>query len=229
MEASPVGDVVAVGSCDHCDHDVQLWNVKSGTLVRRFALTPECVESLSFSPDGTLLATGAYSCCSGQGVQVWDVRSGNLVRDLPAGLAVRHVVFGGDGRWVAAVSDRGTASVFDWPSGRLLHTFGGLAMAGYLGPAVIASRDGRYLAWLRGDPRVWDLESGAEVPLPDMASEGQPVAEFLNDGRLAYANGGQMVVMRLPVGPAQVVPLAKLESLRIHRVGRCRIGTAGLG
>ena len=47
MEASPAGDLVAVGSCGH---NINVWNVKSQTLVRRFALTQECAESLSFSP-----------------------------------------------------------------------------------------------------------------------------------------------------------------------------------
>src|SRR5258708_30480071 len=35
MEASPAGDLVAGGSCGH---HINLWNIKSRTLVRRFAL-----------------------------------------------------------------------------------------------------------------------------------------------------------------------------------------------
>lgn len=229
LEASPAGDLVAVGACGH---DIQLWSVKSRTLVRRFALPQQCAETVSFSPDGALLATGAYGCCSsGGGLQIWDVRSGNMARKLGGNSGIRHVVFGGDGRWVAAVDDHGKASVFEWPSGRELRTFEGLAMSGYSGTAAIASREGRYFAWLGGGLRVWDLPSGREIALPGAVQvdvgdtpRGGPerrwseqrvlatAAEFLNDGRLAYVDGDQMIVMRLPDGPPQQVALPRPET-----------------
>src|SRR5438552_7407681 len=109
MEASPAADdLVAVGSCGH---SINLWNVKSQTLVRRFALKQECAESLSFSPDGALLITGAYGCCSIKGLQVWDVRTGKLARELAPLSGIRHVVFSGDGRWLAGVDDQGKAKI----------------------------------------------------------------------------------------------------------------------
>jgi WD40 repeat protein len=48
IEASPSGELVAVGSCDH---SIKLWDVNTRALVRHFTLTQECAESLSFSPD----------------------------------------------------------------------------------------------------------------------------------------------------------------------------------
>src|ERR1700739_4125943 len=59
MEPSPSGDFLAVGSCGHA---MQLWNVNTRRLFRRFKLTQECAETISFSPDGAFLATGAYGC-----------------------------------------------------------------------------------------------------------------------------------------------------------------------
>jgi WD40 repeat protein len=229
LEASPAGDLLAVGACDHA---IQLWNVRSRTLVRRFALTQECAESLAFSPDGAFLATGAYGCCSsGKGLQVWDVRSGKLVRELAQGSGIRRVVFSGDGRWVGGVDDKGKATLFEWPSGRQLRTYEGLEQPGYSGSTAIASRDGRYLAWLGSGLRVWDVSSGREILLPgarvvnvhDKPPNGPErrwteqrvtadAPEFLDDGRLAFVNDGeQMVVMRLPDGPHQLVSLAKVE------------------
>jgi WD40 repeat protein len=235
LAASPGGELVAVGSCGHA---IQLWDIKSRGLVRRIALTQECAESLSFSPDGALLATGAYGCSGGNGLQVWDVRTGKLVRELVPGSGIRHVVFSGDGRWLAGVDDKGKASVFEWPSVRALRTYEGLSQPGYSGSAAIGSRDGRYLAWLGSGLRVWDVRSGSEVLLPgarqvsvrDMPRGGPErqwteqhvmatAAEFLDDGRLAYLDGEQMFVRQLPDGPQQAVALAKAETEFFDDVG----------
>lgn len=225
MEANPAGDLLAVGSCGHA---IQLWNLNSLTLVRRFALTQECAETLSFSPDGAFLATGAYGCCSGKGggLQIWDVRTGNLAREFAGNSGILHVAFSGNGKWVAGVDQRGKATVFEWPSGRQLRTYEGLEEPGSSRAVLIASRDGRYLSWLGSGLRVWDVTSGNEIPLPgaqrvevhDFPPGGPErqrgeehvlatTAEFLNDGRLAYVDGDKMVVGRLPNGPQQVISL----------------------
>ena len=227
MEGNPAGDVLAVGSCGHA---IQLWNVNTRTLVRRFALTQECAETLSFSPDGNFLASGVYGCCSGKakgkGLQIWDVRTGSLVRELAGASGIRRVVFSGDGRWVAGVDDRGKAIVFEWPSGGQLRTYEGFDQPGYSRSALIASRNGRYLAWLGSGLRVWDVTSGNEVSLPGaqrvevhdfppggperQSSEEHVLAttaEFLDDGRLAYVDGDKMILRQLPDGPQKVISL----------------------
>jgi WD40 repeat protein len=238
MEANSAGDLLAVGTCGHA---IQLWNVNTRTLVRRFALTQECAETLSFSPDGAFLATGAYTCCSAKsGLQIWDVRTGNLARELAGASEIRHVVFSGDGRWVAGVDDKGKASVFEWPSGRRLRTYEGLEHPESSGSALIASRDGRCLAWLGNRLRVWDVTSGNEIPLPvarrvdvhDAPSseperqwDEQPLqattAEFLNDGRLVAVAGydNKMVVMSLHGDPLKVFSLPEPETEMLGDVG----------
>ena len=235
LAASPSGNLLAVGSCGHA---IRLWDVRSRALVRRIDLKQECAESLSFSPDGVYLATGAYGCSSDNGLQVWDVRSGKLKQWLVPGSGIRHVVFGGDGRWLAGVDDKGKATVFEWPSGRQLRTYQGLSQPGYSGSTAIASRDGRYLAWLGSGLRVWDIRSGGEVSLPgerqvsvrDMAREGPErqwteqhvmaaAVEFLDDGRLAYVDGEQMFVRHLPDGPQETIALPRAETEWLGDVG----------
>src|SRR5512143_2785370 len=61
LESSPAGDLLAVGTCDH---SIRLWDVRARTVRSRIGLSQECAETLSFSPDGAFLATGAYGCCS---------------------------------------------------------------------------------------------------------------------------------------------------------------------
>src|SRR5262245_4630136 len=207
MQASPRGDLMAVGSCGHA---IKLWNVKSRRLERQMTVTAECVESVSFSSDGAFLATQTSGCCGRRGLQVWDVQSGKLVRELGTGSRFQRVVFSGDDSWVAGVEENTTASVFEWPSGRLLRTLEGFSMAGYSGSTLIASRDGRYLALVAvGHLRVVDARSGGEVPVPEANRDGIFTAEFLNDGRLAFIHDAQMVARQLPDGPSQVVRLER--------------------
>jgi WD40 repeat protein len=235
LAASPAGDLLAVGSCGH---GIQLWDLKTRALVRRITIPQECAESLSFSPDGVFLATGSYACSSSDGLQVWEVASGKLTRELAPGLGIRHVAFGGDGRWLAGVDDTGTARVFEWPTGREFRTYRGLDQAGYSGSAAFASRDGRYLGWLGSGVRVWDVKSNAEVNLPgarevsvhDFPTEGPQrhwterhvmatAAEFLEDDRLAFVDGEQVFLRQLPDGPQTVLDLAKRETQWFGDVG----------
>jgi len=128
IEASPTDDVIAVGTCGHA---VQLWNVKTRSLVRRIALSQECPESVAFSPDGSLLAVAAYGCCRDRGLQVWDLQSGALKQDLPTSSGIRSVAFSRDGGSLVGVDDDGKATVFEWPSGRHLQSFDGLEGPGF--------------------------------------------------------------------------------------------------
>ena len=257
VEANPAGDLIAVGTCGH---SIQLWDVKSRTPLRRITLKQECAESVSFSPDGTLLATGAYGCCKSGGLQIWDVRTGSLTRELATDSGVRGVVFSRDGRWLGAVDDKGKASVFEWPSGRQLRTFDGLDGAGASESAALSSPDGKYFAWLGiRELQVWDVTTGALIALPGARSvtisdrpRGGPertwteqqvtasAAEFLNDGRLAYVDDDRLLILTLPNGPMQELPLEQPKTewlgdvgittspswLRIRRDGRTIAGTS---
>lgn len=224
IEANPAGNLIAVGACGY---SIQLWDVRSRTLVRRIAHKQECAESVSFSPDGGLLATGSYSCCQGGGLQIWDVRTGNLTRELAKATGIRNVVFGSDGRWLAGVDDKGTALAFEWPSGRQVQTFEGLEGSGASESAALSSPDGRYLAWLgHRQLQVWDMRTGGRVMLPRPRARHVPdvtpagagrewteprveasAAEFLNDGRLAYVADDHVVMLTLPNRQVQELPL----------------------
>lgn len=205
LDANSAGDLIAVGTCGH---SIEFWDVKTRTSVRRLALKQECAEAVSFSPDGALLATGAYGCCSGGGLQIWDVRSGVLTRELGKPSGIRHVVFGGDGRRLVGVDDKGKAIVFEWPSGRVARTLEGLEGSGWSGSAAFASPDGNHFGWLGLHTlRVWNLNTGTEISLPE--ARDVTTAEFLNDGRLAYLHDDRLVTLTLPNGPTSEIPLLR--------------------
>jgi len=106
---APDGNIAASGSCEYFSNpinkctkgSVDLWELKSGKKVKSFQKYEGAVNSVSFSYDGKILASGGYDCasinvssqprfhtplaCNGF-VSVWDVQSGQLqfsVRDLP--------------------------------------------------------------------------------------------------------------------------------------------------
>jgi WD40 repeat protein len=236
MEPNPSGDLIAVGTCGHA---IQLWDLKSRTLLRRITLKQECAESLSFSPDGALLATGAYGCCKSGGLQIWDVRTGALTRELATGSGIRSVLFSRDGRWLSAIDDKDKATVFEWPSGRQLRTFDGLEGAGASESAALSSPDGKYFAWLGSrELQVWDVTTGAHIALPGARSvtisnrpSGGPertwteqqvsasAAESLNDGRLAYVDDDRLLILKLPNGPMQELPLEQPKTEWLGHVG----------
>src|SRR4029078_12280178 len=85
---------------------VRLWDVTSGALLRELPGHPEAVHSLQFSPDGTLLAAGAY-----QVVRLWNPETGAEVRTLPGHAhRVVAVAFSPDGSTLAAAGGLPTRS-----------------------------------------------------------------------------------------------------------------------
>ncbi len=81
------------------------------------------VESVAFSPDGTLLATSGRHIIEASGatpghIKLWDAKTGELKRDLGEHFgAVRSVAFSPDGKIMASAGNhppRWTASVRSW-------------------------------------------------------------------------------------------------------------------
>ena len=200
LEASPNGELLAVGTCDHA---VQLWDLKSLSAVRRIALVQECADFVSFSPDGMYLATGADCCRGAGGLQIWEVRSGALKKELAAGMGVRRAVFSRDGRLVIGVDAINRVHLFEWPTARFLRLIEGLELVGDSESLALTSPNGRYFGWLgRREIRVWDIRTGTRVSLPAVQASG---AEFLHDGRLAIADDFRLSLIALEDGSTQEV------------------------
>jgi WD40 repeat protein len=120
----PDGKVLAVGlgtpEDAETDGSIRLWDVASGRPLR--ALTARDgdydLETLCFSPDGTLLVSGSSTDVYAESptlgkVRVWDTRTGRQKallrghRDL-----VTAVVFSADGAMIASGSDDGTVRLW---------------------------------------------------------------------------------------------------------------------
>ncbi len=113
------------------------------------------VPSLSFSPDGTLLA----SACFDKTVKLWQVPTTNLVRTLSVGSEVWSVAFSPDGTSLATGSSNGVIKLWRTVDGALLRTLSGHTQAVR---GVIFSPEGANLisAGCDGTLRVWRVSNG---------------------------------------------------------------------
>lgn len=70
---SPCGQYLAAATCWQKDSEnraIRIWDVKTGEQIHAFQGHNSLVQSLAFSPNGTMLAVG---CCNGT-ILVWDLR-----------------------------------------------------------------------------------------------------------------------------------------------------------
>ncbi len=103
LALSADGTMVAAAEDDKAAH---LWDVATGNpLLENSEVHPEGIRSVSYSPDGKLVATGSYR---DQTVFLWDAATGGQVRSLSfssssfTGSTVNALTFSRDGRFLVA-------------------------------------------------------------------------------------------------------------------------------
>src|SRR4029077_3330732 len=113
------------------------------------------IESVVFSPDGTLIASGSQD----KTATLWDAATGRAVRTLREFKGtVQGVAFSPDGRLIATSSWDGDLTFWDVSTGKATLTFPGLC-------AIAFSRDGtRIAAGSSVDAQEWGarLDSGGD-------------------------------------------------------------------
>ncbi|KAI0102848.1 quinon protein alcohol dehydrogenase-like superfamily [Nemania sp. FL0031] len=114
------------------------------------------VRSIAFSPDGSLLASGADDCT----IRLWDPITGAVFHRLRGHLSqVRELAFSPNGVQLASCSESGLVHIWDPTSGTAIHKLGGDAQ----GFRTLAfSADGNQLAsgTIKGTVYVWDPSEG---------------------------------------------------------------------
>jgi WD40 repeat protein/tetratricopeptide (TPR) repeat protein len=158
------------------DRRVKLWDVATGRLLRTLPISESAFESsiqtVDFSPDGRLLATGQFGPAA-QPVQVWDLATGKafVPPDDELGRAAYGVAFSPDGKilaacgngltlWRVTEGEKGAGHAPRLSFQRLAHLPGRRSLC------VRISPNGKLLAWTEHDLLVclWDLANGREVP-----------------------------------------------------------------
>jgi WD40 repeat protein len=92
--------------------DVGIWDPESGELVRTLRAHAQEVSGVSFSPDGTRLATSSRDGT----VRIWDVELGQQVCALkPGSQYVDCVAFSPDGQRIATGNWNATVNLWEAP------------------------------------------------------------------------------------------------------------------
>jgi WD40 repeat protein/serine/threonine protein kinase len=135
---------------------VEIWDVPRRERLVRHSIGAGYVESLSFSPDGELLAVGTRA---DEPSYVLNVRTGEPVLEIPATEQVKAVLMHPDGRRLVTGSAHGVLAVRALDTGDALQT---LTDTGQWVTALGLSPDGTILAAGRNDGTIetWNLVTG---------------------------------------------------------------------
>jgi WD40 repeat protein len=148
------------------------------------------VYSLSFSPDGKLLATGGFDNL----IKLWSFPAGKEVRTLTGHTApVYCVAFSPDGSTLASSSQDQTIRLWNVNDGKMVRE-----LKGHTGivDSVVFSPDGKLLSSGGQDKtvRLWNPADGKE--LKNLGSHGNSVyaVAFSPDGKLLASAGADALV-----------------------------------
>jgi RNA polymerase sigma factor (sigma-70 family) len=143
---------------------VRLFDLATGKAIRTIRGHMDMAVSMTFSPDGRLLATGGSQ--NDNDVRLWDVATGKEVRRIETGTGVHAVAFSPDGKALASGQGESRVVLWDVATGKEQR-----AMKGDAGSAVALafSPNGRFLAAAVSEgkggkqscaTRFWDARSG---------------------------------------------------------------------
>lgn len=173
--------VVTTGSAAH---KVDLWDTKTGAMVRTMRSRMMEHQRARFYPNGNRLLTSAI----GHQATVWEVETGLRLFELPHTDIVRAVDVSPDGTVLATGTRNGKVNLWDATDGHPLRTFTFIHKGKPAWVENLAlSPDGKRIAACANNAereiRVWDIATGTELFPPMMHQDGVGSIKFSPDGK----------------------------------------------
>ena len=198
---SPDGTRLAVVSEE--DGTILVWDVDTGEQITSLERHENYwVNSETFSPDGTRLASGAGALDGTMLLLLWDVDSGELIATLEGheNYWVNSETFSPDGTTLASRIWDGTILLWDVDSGELItslegHTGGILRLRGF--SALAFSPDGATLASGARDGTIllWDMETKEIIATLEGYAEWVNLVSFSPDGAILASGSGNTILL----------------------------------
>ena len=185
---SPDGDAVyAAGGEAGIVGEVKRWKTSDGALQQSFEGHLDAAYALAVSPDGKLIATGAYD----QKIRLWDTATGKEVALLKGhNGAVNGLSFRPDGKVLASASADRTVKLWSIPTGQRLET---LSQPTKEQTSAVFSADGKQLFAAGSDNRIrlWNISTDAKEGTNKIVT-----SRFAHEGgilRLALSLDGKLL------------------------------------
>ncbi|MDE0637377.1 MAG: dockerin type I domain-containing protein, partial [Candidatus Poribacteria bacterium] len=180
------------------DDTIRLWNVEAGTELRKIIGHTDYVQSVAFSPDGQMLASGSGGKWQGDDntIRLWNVETGTELRKITRHTgSVYSVVFSPDGQMLTSGSSDDTIRLWDVETGAELRKITGHTDSVY---SVAFSPDGQMLASGSSDDtiRLWNVETGTELRKITGHTDSVYSVAFSPDGQM-LASGSSDDTIRL--------------------------------
>ncbi|MGF1581010.1 MAG: c-type cytochrome domain-containing protein [Gemmataceae bacterium] len=199
MAFSPDGKYLASGSFQ----EVNIWDIKTGTLRRKLEGFAHNVVAVTFSKDGKMLATGGGAPTADGEVKIFEVGSWNQVAELKNGHSdtVYGLCFSPDNKHIVTGSADKFVKVFEIPSMKFVKSFEGHANHVL---DVGWTKDGKYLASAGADNavKIWDYKKGEQRRTINAAGKQLTRLKFFgkNDYFVTCAGDGTLRIMRASNG-----------------------------
>jgi WD40 repeat protein/DNA-binding SARP family transcriptional activator len=194
---SPDGSMLATGGVPSRDGPIQgvvyLWDIATHSLITRLPTQPDAVNTVNFSPDGTLLVVCTGLQGGGEGdALIWNVRESrveNVIHDNDSGIYAADI--SNDGKTLVTAGGSSSVRLWDLETGDAIGpAFNGLASTAQ---SVDLSPDGATLVATdaSGNVVMWDLITGTILGLPFPGPKPVTVvAAFAPDNRDLFVVSG---------------------------------------
>jgi WD domain, G-beta repeat len=186
LKFSPDGSLLAVsGGQPSARGDLRLFSTKDWKLVHNLGGHADVVSAVSFSPDGSRLASASFD----KTVKLWTVADGKLAHTFTGHSDfVYSVAFAPKGDWYATASKDRTGRIVDAVTGKGRLTFSGMDNEVI---AVAVRPDGAQVVTSGLEPQLhwWDATTGERLRRQGGHGEGVNEIAFDKAGKLAVSAG----------------------------------------